>query len=200
MSSAHAHMPKGNSGDAVEALLLRDRPIRLADIDQVLDASAEVEHAPESAPIRTWREELTLARESLAYARVVLSSDVAIVRHGLHADSQEYSVVAELPAVMASQPWDEGWSTLRDLPDRPRMDLDPDVFERSDELMSAHQEMAHLDLSAPEEVTRVLCLLEGQLSAVTERHSAVEIRLQQIRSAIVRQYQQGAVSTLNWPA
>ncbi|MGO9853586.1 MAG: hypothetical protein ACLPYY_00875 [Acidimicrobiales bacterium] len=198
MPSAHAHMPKGNPGDAVEALLVRDRPIRLADIDQVLGESAGVEHAQADAPIRTWREELTLALESLAYAGAVLSTDVAILRHCLRAGSNDQSVVAELPAVMASQPWGEGWSASCDAPDRLRMD--PDVFVRSDLLMSAHQEMAQLDLSAPEQVARLLGLLEEQLSAVAERHGAVEIRLQQIRSAIIGQYQRGPVSTRNRPA
>jgi len=198
MPSAHAHMPKGSSGGAVEALLLRDRPIRLADIDQVLDESAEVEHASKSAPIRTWREELTLARESLTYARAVLSSDVAILRHCVRVGPDEQSVVAELPAIMASQSWGEGWSSPGDTPDRSR--VDPDVLIRSDELMSAHQEMAGLDLSAPKQVARVLDLLEEQIGALTERHRAVEIRLTEIRSAIIRQYQRGAVSTRNRPA
>ena len=198
MPSAHAHVPKDNPGEAVEALLVRDRPIRLADIDQVLGESAGVERAPADAPIRTWREELTLALESLAYAGAVLSTDVAILRHCLRAGSDDQSVVAELPAVMASQPWGEGWSAPCNTPDGSRMD--PDVFVRSDMLMSAHQEMAQLDLSAPEQVGRLLGLLEEQLSAVTERHGAVEIRLQQIRSAIIGQYQRGAVSTRNRPA
>ncbi len=198
MPSARADMPKGDPGDAIEALLVRDRPVRLADIDQVLGESAGVEDAPEGAPVRTWREELTLALESLAYAGAVLSTDVAILRHCLRAGSDDQSVVAELPAVMASQPWGEGWSSPCDTPDRARMD--PDVFVRSDMLMSAHQEMAQLDLSAPEQVARLLGLLEEQLGAVTERRGAVEIRLQQIRSAIIGQYQRGAVSTRNRPA
>ena len=112
--------------------------------------------------------------------------------------SDEQSLVPELPAVMASQPWGEGWSAPGDTPERSR--VDPDVFVRSDELMSAHQEMAQLDLSVPEQVARVLGLLEEQLSALTERHGAVEIRLEQIRSAIIRQYQRGAVSTRDRPA
>jgi hypothetical protein len=157
-----------------------------------------VEHASESAPIRTWREELTLARESLAYARAVLSSDVAILRHCVRVGSDEQSVVAELPAIMASPSWGEGWSSPGDTPDGSR--ANQDVLVRSDELMSAHQEMAGLDLSAPEQVARVLDLLEEQIGALTERRRAVEIRLKQIRSAIIRQYQRGAVSTRNRPA
>ncbi len=46
-----------------------DRPILLADIDQILEDSAGVEHAGRAAPIRVWRDELTLALESLTYAR-----------------------------------------------------------------------------------------------------------------------------------
>jgi hypothetical protein len=198
MPSAHAQMPQGDSGDVVEALVFRSHPILLTDIDQVLEESAGVEHAPESAPVRTWREELMLAVESLAYARAVLSADVAILQHCLRVGSDEQSLVAALPAVMASQPWGEGWSSLSDTPDPSRMD--PEVFVRSDMLMSAHQEMTHLDLSSPEQVVRVLALLKEQLSALTERHGAVEIRLRQIRSAIIRQYQRGAVSTRNRPA
>ncbi len=195
MPSAHARMPKG---DAVEVFPLQNRPIRLSDIDQVLDASSEIEDASGGAPIRTWREELTLALESLAYAQVVLSSDVAILTHSLRADAQDQSIVAELPAILATPSLGDGWSAPCDMPDRAT--VDPDVFVRSDELISAHQKMANLDLAAHEEVTRVLSVIEEQLNAVTERHSAVEIRLGQIRSAIVRQYQRGAVSTLDWPA
>jgi hypothetical protein len=197
MPSAHAHVPEGGSEDAVETLL-RDRPIRLVDIDQVLDASADVDHAAPGAPVRAWREELTLALESLTYARVILSSDVAILRQGLRVGFHDLSFVAELPALMTGQPWDEGLPAPRDTPDSPG--LDPNVFARSDDLMSAHQEMARLDLSAPEEVARVLSLLEEQLGAVTARHGIVEVRLQQIRAAIVRQYQRGIDTTVNWPA
>ena len=198
MPSAHAQMPQGDSDDVVEGLVLRNHPILLTDIDQVLQESAGVEHAPESAPVRTWREELMLAAESLAYARAVLSDDVAILRHCLRVASDEESLVAALPAVMASQQWGEGWSVPSDTPDPSR--LNPDVFVRSDKLMSAHQEMTHLDVSSPEQVVRVLALLEEQLNVLTERHDAVEIRLRQIRSTIIRQYQRGAVSTRNRPA
>ena len=58
--------------------------------------------------------------------------------------------------------------------------------------------MAHTDLSSPEEVERALRELEAQLAELTERQNAVEVRLQQIRASIVRQYQEGAVRTRDW--
>ena len=64
--------------------------------------------------------------------------------------------------------------------------------------MSAHQEMACTDLTAPEDVARVLGLLEAQLLAITERQDPVRIRLQEIRAAIVRQYQEGSVRLRDW--
>ena len=64
--------------------------------------------------------------------------------------------------------------------------------------MAAHQEMAHADLSSREEVTRVLGELEAQLNDLAQRQEAVEIRLQEIRAAIVRQYKDGRVPARDW--
>ncbi len=65
--------------------------------------------------------------------------------------------------------------------------------------MSAHQEMARTDLSSPEDVARTLGALQEQLVAITERETAVEGRLRQIRATIVRQYKDGVIPTTNWP-
>ena len=64
--------------------------------------------------------------------------------------------------------------------------------------MSAHEQMAHTDLSSRRDVERALHEVEAQLAALTERQNAVEIRLQQIRATIVRQYQEGAVTARDW--
>ncbi len=196
MPPVPAHTQDDDPGSDAD-LWAGDRPISLSDIDQVLGESAGVERAGDTAPLRPWRDELTLALESLACARLVLAADVGILRHCLAGDgTAEQTVVDALPAVMASRSWGDGWSASCATEGGPW--VDPEVFVRSGELMSAHQEMACTDLTAPEDVARVLGLLEAQLLAITERQDPVRIRLQEIRAAIVRQYQEGSVRLRDW--
>ena len=159
--------------------------------------------ADQAAPVRVWREELTVALESLSYARSVLASDVGILRHCLGAESVDStSVVAELPRLVAGEAGDEaGPGHDADFDDGFDMDVDDldwTVCIRSDPLMTAHQEMARADLSSSEDVTRVLRDLEVQLSELARRHDAVEGRLQQVRPAITGQYGTGTVSARDW--
>ncbi len=80
-----------------------------------------------------------------------------------------------------------------------RLELDLGVFVRSDRLVAGHEEMALVDLSSSEDVELLLGELERELAQLTERQHAVELRLQQIRAAIVRQYQEGVAPTRGWP-
>ncbi len=192
MPGAHAHAHEDDQSGAGGASP-EERPILLADIDRVLGESAVVERLRGRPPIRVWRDELTLARESLAYAREILAADVAILRRCLAgneaADLQ--AVVGELPTVVAAHPWGEGWSGPREIEDLGEIDLG--VFARSDRLVAAHEKMASADLSSPEDLSRLLAEFEAQLTELTERQQAVERRLQQIRAAIVLQYQEGGI-------
>ncbi len=191
MPAAHAHAHEDDQSGAGERSP-EERPILLADIDRVLVESAVVERLRGRPPIRVWREELTLALESLAYAREILAGDVAILRRCLSGNgAEQQAVVGELPTVVTTRTWGEGWSGPRGLDALD--DLDLGVFTRSDRLVAAHEQMAFADLSSPEEVTRLLAEFEGQLIELTERHQAVERRLQQIRAAIVQQYQEGGI-------
>ena len=72
------------------------------------------------------------------------------------------------------------------------------IYVRSDELIAVHEEMAHADLSSREEVTRVLGEVEAQLVDLGQRQEAVEVRLEEIRAAIVRQYEEGCVPARDW--
>jgi hypothetical protein len=195
VSSVHAHVPEEDPTDLIGDLSNDDSPILLADIDRVLEVSARVEHAHATAPIRAWRHDLTVALESLAYARAVLAADVGILRHCLVSPDQQ-ALVDDLPAVLSARSWGGGWAEPDNAEDDAREDWG--VFARSDRLMSAHQEMATADLSSREEVTRVLADLEAQLTDLAQRQEAVEDRLQQIRAAIVRQYKDGEVTARDW--
>jgi hypothetical protein len=180
-------------------LSLPDRPIQFADIDQLLETSADVELLGHRAPIRTWRDALTAVLQLLTYARAILAADVAVLRHSPAFEGPDgQPTVDQLPEVMSARSWGDGWSEPAYGPDDSAMD--ENFFIRSDHLMSAHLEMAWTDLSAPADVARALVTIEAQLTALTERQEAVEARLQQIRGAIVREYRQQAAPARDRPA
>ena len=166
---------------------------------------------PARLSVRSWREDLTLAQECLAYARSVLASDVGILRHCLaDAGSGPETLLADLPAAMAAGEWgddgseggmpegggSEGSGSEGGMPDLSSTMLNQ-VFARSDALMSAHGEMAHTDLASPEAVRRLLDAVHDQLHALEQRQKAVASRLQQIRAAIVRLYHEGSLPAPN---
>jgi hypothetical protein len=205
---ADAHAPDGDVPVYAQAhawgLSLPDRPIELVDIDQLLETSADVELLGRGAPIRTWRDSLTSVLELLTYARAILAADVAILRHSPALEGPDGLRAAdELPGVLSSRSWGDGWSEPAYGPDDSEMDdsgMDENFFIRSDQLMSAHLEMARTDLSAPADVARTLAVVEEQLTMLTERQEAVGARLRQIRGSIVREYQQGAAPARDRPA
>ena len=57
-----------------------------------------------------------------------------------------------------------------------------------------------VDLSSPFDVAGSLAVIDEQLTALTERQEAVEARLQQIRAAIIRRYEEGEASARDQPA
>jgi hypothetical protein len=193
------------------SLLSETDPIQLTDIDRVLEDSAALADTHRAGDVRVWRQELTVALESLSYARSVLAGDVGILRHCLENESLDrQSLVDELPRLVAGpQTRGQGGSPRTD-----GLDLDlagdhddaavhPDdadwtVCIRSDLLMTAHEELAQADLSSAEDVSRVLRDLEEQLSDLARRQDAVEGRLRQVRQAIIGQYERGSVTARDW--
>ena len=193
-----AHTPN-DKGDGTNLGTARAtaRPLRLPDIDRMLKDSAHIEHAGPTAPIRVWRDELTLALESLNYAEAVLGGDVGILLHSLaNRGSDTQSLVQDLPRAMAAG--GDGWSVPNGTDLASSMQEDWDLFTRSDLLMSAHQQMAYTDLRSRTVVQRVLRSILEQLANLALRREAVEVRLQQIRAAIVQQYRNGEVSARDW--
>lgn len=198
MPLTQAHRYEAETG--LDALVRGEGPIFLADIDQVLEESKCVGHASATA-VRTWREDLTVARECLAYTRSVLTSDVGILRRCLaDAGSGPEALLADLPAAMTSGEGGEGGSEGAGS-DGSASDLSStmlhQVSARSDALMSVHDEMARTDLASPEEVSRLLDAVHDQLNGLEQRQVAVAARLQQIRAAIVRLYHEGSLPAPN---
>jgi hypothetical protein len=196
--SAHAQLPEGE-GEAggSEGAPEPDRPILLAEIDRALDESAGVTASSGAVAVRAWRDELTGALEALQYARGVLADDVAILRHRLASGApSNKEVVDDLPGVLAARSTGQGSSAPEHLDSG--TELDPGVFARSEALVAAHTEMAGVDLTSPEDVRRALGHLEDQVAALVTREGAVEARLGEIRAAIIRQYEEGAIPEPNW--
>ncbi len=95
-------------------------------------------------PVRAWRDDLTVIRESLSYARAILAADVAILsdaatqREDCGADR-----VAEVPNELFSSPgedqWPSGslvdWAVSTDLDDLD-VDIDEGLFVRTDHLLA----------------------------------------------------------------
>jgi hypothetical protein len=188
-------------GDAASELSLRDRPIDLIDIARALGESSNIERLG-GAAIRAWRNDLTLIQESLSYARTILTADVAILtQSGSEERAPGRDVLDDLPSRLTSNPSEVQWSAedLEDLGDL-EVAFDEGLFARSDQLLSAHREMARVDLSSAVATTGALALVEEQLAILTERHAAVEARLQQIRAVIIRRYRQAAAPARDRPA
>jgi hypothetical protein len=188
-------------GDDGAELWLRDRPINLIDIARALGESANVERLG-GAAIRAWRDDLTLIRDSLSYARAILAADVAILSDSA---SQKppvgREVVDTLPNRLSSSPSEDQWSP-GDLEDLEDLDLaiDEDLFARTDQLLAAHRALARVDRSSAAATAVALAQVEEQLAILTERHATVEARLQQIRLVILRRYRQEAASARDQPA
>ena len=187
--AASVHTDRDEAADAGE-LSLQIRPIDLVDIGRVLGESAKAERLGD-IPIRAWRDDLTVIRDSLSYVRAILSADVAILTEaGASAASESPRVADQLAGVLATVAPDPQW------PDQDVLDPDPDIdeglFVRTDHLLAAHREMARVDLTSPAARSRVLEQVEDQLALLTERQAAVEARLQQIRAAIFRRYRDAA--------
>lgn len=191
-------------GESVAELSLRDRPIDLIDIARALGESSNIERLSSTA-IRAWRDDLTLIEESLSYARTILAADVEILSHsgpgpGAGAGGVGPDDLSGLPSVLSGPP-DDQWSPsdLEDLGDL-EIAFDEGLFARSDQLLAAHREMARLDLSSAAATAGARALVEEQLAILTERHAAVEARLQQIRAVIIRRYRQAATPVRDLPA
>lgn len=197
MPSAHAHA-HGDEGDDAAEFSLRDRPINLVDIARVLGESANVGRLGD-ARIRAWRDDLTLIRESLSYARAILAADVAILSQpGTPETTEPRPLVDTLPGVLAASPPEDQWSEASDEADD--LEFDGGLFIRTDHLLAAHLEMARVDLSSPAAAARVLEQVEEQLALLTERQAAVEARLQQVRTVIIRRYRERAAPAHDRPA
>ena len=104
MPSGHTDAAGDDAHDGAD-LSLRNHPVTLADIDHLLEVSADVERAGPGTPIRAWRDDLTLVLEALSYARAILSADLVILRHtGVTRGEQAKRLLDDVPGVLGAGP------------------------------------------------------------------------------------------------
>jgi hypothetical protein len=193
---AEAHAEGDDDGAEVAP---GDRPFDLVDVARALGESANLQRLGQRAPIRAWRDYLTLIRDSLSYAVDVLTADVAVLsRPGAERATEPLDVRPEPLGGRADEPDDGPWPPL-DLEDFD-VAIDEGLFARTDQLLTAHREMARVDLSSPGATAEVLALVQEHLAILTERHAAVDARLQQIRAVIISHYRQAATPARDLPA
>ncbi|HXY28324.1 MAG TPA: hypothetical protein VEH82_08580 [Acidimicrobiales bacterium] len=175
-------------------------PLLLDDVDRLVARAGAVDDAPLAA-LRGLRDDLTVALAALTAAGDVLAADVAVLRHclaALHEQADRRDLVEQLPALLAARPWGPGWAA----PPRPEQPEDPsaELLVRCAPLMSAHEHMAGTDLTSASDVARTLGLIEEQLVTLTDRRAAVEVRLAEVRRAVVRAWALGVSRSLDTPA
>lgn len=208
MPPAHAHAHEDDTTEAGPPTRpLGDGPVAPADIDRVLAESADPASVGSAAPLRHWCDDLMLARDALEYAETVLDADVAILRHRLSGRAPDAaSLVEDLPQVVSPRRDDAPGGDAAPAPATAAPDpgrsaaLDPQTIVLADPLLSAHRQMAPLDLTSRDELDRVLGLVQAQLGEVGARHRAVEARLGEIRAVIVQRDRDGVVPELERPA
>ena len=200
MGSSRTH-----DGDVARpgALAHGDGQIDVEDIDRVLRDSVGLcaDTADDIAALREWREDLSVARATLAYARDILAADVALLHHCLTVRSARRSsshnlddLIVELPSLLTSAtPFRSDGGVTGPEPaesDRPGhgvVDIAA-IVARSDHLISAHRDMAGTDLSSADALAHTLGELETELTTLAERQGAVATRLQEMRAVVLRQY------------
>jgi hypothetical protein len=189
-----------DQADDAGLLSMQRRPINLVDIGRVLGESAKAERLGD-IPIRAWRDDLTVIRDSLSYARAILAADVAIISESSAPETTErQGIVDHLPDLPSPPALGAQWSEADGDGLDFDLEIDEGLFVRTDHLLAAHQEMARVDLSSPSARSRVLELVAEQLAMLTDRQAAVEARLQQIRSVIFRRYRDGVATARDQPA
>jgi hypothetical protein len=172
--------------------------LTLVDVDQLLETASALDSSTPAPRLRGGRDDLVHAAVLLSYARHVLSVDIGALQAIAEAPAQDLQgLVDDLPRVLETASIGGGWS------------LSPDALATTasarqalegaaDGLMSAHGELARVDLRSREAVGDLLCELEAQRAMVSERREAVEKRVREIQALLVEQYKRGDADPDDW--
>jgi hypothetical protein len=172
--------------------------LTLVDIDQLLETASTLDSSTVTARLRGGRDDLVHAAVLLSYARHVLSVDIGALRALVAApDPDLEGLVDDLPRVLEVASIGGGWSLSPDAP-ATTASARQAVEGAADGLMSAHSELARIDLCSRDAVREALHDLEVQLAMIAERRELVEKRVREIQALLVEKYKGGDADPDDW--
>jgi hypothetical protein len=172
--------------------------LTLLDVDELLETAATLDSSTPAARLRGGRDDLVHAAVLLSYARHVLSVDIGALRAIAEAPAPDLQdLVDDLPRVLQEASVGGGWSLSPDAP-ATSASARQAVEGAADGLMSAHGDLARIDLGSPEDVAGALRDLEMQRAMVAESRELVEKKVREIQALLVAQYKEGTADPDDW--
>jgi hypothetical protein len=172
--------------------------LTLPDVEELLATAEELDASTPSQRLRGRRDDLVHAAVLLSYARHVLSVDIGALRAIAEAPAPDLQdLVDDLPRVLQEASIGGGWSLSPDAP-ATTASARQALEGAADGLMSAHGDVARLDLQSPEEVQAALVELEVQRATVAESRELVEKKVREIQALLVEQYKRGDADPDDW--
>ena len=172
--------------------------LTLLDVDELLETAATLDSSTPAARLRGGRDDLVHAAVLLSYARHVLSVDIGALRAIAEAPAPDLQdLVDDLPRVLQEASVGGGWSLSPDAP-ATSASARQAVEGAADGLMSAHSDLARIDLGSPEDVEGALRDLKVQRAMVAESRELVEKKVREIQALLVAQYKEGIADPDDW--
>jgi hypothetical protein len=172
--------------------------LTLMDVDQLLESASTLDSTTPAPRLRGGRDDLVHVAVLLSYARHVLSVDVGALEAIAEAPAPDLQVlVDDMPRVLEAASIGGGWSISPDAP-ATTASARQAIEGAADGLMSAHCDLARVDLRSPEVVRDTLRELRVQLEMVAERRELVEKRVREIQALLVELYKRGGADPDDW--
>ena len=172
--------------------------LTLMDVEQLLESTATLDSSTPAARLRGGRDDLVHVAVLLSYARHVLSVDIGALRAIAEAPAPDLqALVDEMPRVLEAASIGGGWSLSPDAP-ATTASARQAMEGAADGLMSAHADLARIDLRSPDAVREMRRDLEVQLAMVAECRELVEQRVREIQALLVEQYKRGEADPDDW--
>ena len=170
----------------------------LMDVEQLLETTSTLDSSTPAARLRGGRDDLVHVAVLLSYARHVLSVDIGALQAIADAPAPDLQdLVDDMPRVLEAASIGGGWSMSPDAP-ATTTSARQAMEGAADGLMSAHGDLARIDLRSPEVVRAALQELEIQRASVAECRELVETRVRQIQALLVEQYKRGDADPDDW--
>jgi hypothetical protein len=172
--------------------------LTLLDVDELLEKAAALDSSTPAARLRGGRDDLVHAAVLLSYARHVLSVDIGALRAIAEAPEPDLQdLVDDLPRVLQDASVGGGWSLSPDAP-ATSASARQAIEGAADGLMSAHSDLARIDVGSPDDVAGALLELEMQRSMVAESRELVEKKVRELQALLVAQYKEGFADPDDW--